>query len=237
MFPGFETRKRIENLTLTKGERVNVDYPAEFFGKIEIKNGSSLSIEHTSVVFHSWLHVNGGRISMKDSKILIEDCAEKSFINIEETTLCDIENSEIDCKGKTGFLCQKQGNLQIIHTIIEDTAGQSAVVFLGNHIYIEGTSFLHCQSGAIQNDAKIGMDLKKCQFSYCNNEHGGAVYSQSISDSRIEQCSFYHCIAKYLGGAVYFQNRKYGQWVKNCKIEECAPKDSCIFNEYAYEMR
>ena len=236
MFPGFERKKRIENLLLMNGETVNIDYPVEFFGTIEIKNGSSLFIENTSAIFHSSLNINGGKISIKNSKIFIEECADDSFINIEETTLCHIENSEIDCKGKTAFLHQKQGNLQMINTIIEDTKGKSAVIFSGNDINIEETNFLHCKNGAIWNDAKSGMHLKNCQFSYCNREHGGAVYSQSICDSRIDHCSFYHCIAKYLGGAVYFQNRKYGQWVNNCKIEECAPKDSCIFNDYCYEI-
>lgn len=108
---------------------------------------------------------------------------------------------------------------------------------MGRDINIEATSFFNCENGAIWNDAKGDMHLRNCKFSYCNREHGGAVYSRAIHDTMIENCIFHHCTAKYLGGAVYFQNRKYGQWVENCKIEECTPKDSYIFNDYNYRLK
>lgn len=236
MFPGFDRKEKMEDLLLLDGEKIIIDYPVEIFGRIELKNGSSLLIENTTVIFHCPFNIDGGKVCIKDSKILIEECLEESFINIEETTLCHIENSEIDCKGKTAFLHQNGGNLKIMKSVIEDTSGKSAITFLGKDINIEETSFLHCQNGAVWNDAQGGMKLRSCRFSYCNREHGGAVYSRSIHDSQIDNCSFYHCVAKYLGGAVYFQSRKYGQWVDNCTIEECAPGDSYIFNDYCYKL-
>lgn len=237
MFPEFHREKRIENLVLSAGENIIIDFPAEFFGKIELHNGSSLVIKNTTVIFHTAIKVNGGKICIKDSEIKIESCAEDSFINIEETTLCQISNSEIDCREKTAFLQQEGGNLYLAETIIKNTENKSAIVFNGKDINIETASFLNCKNGAIWNDATGDMYLKKCKFSYCSREHGGAVYSRSIHDTIIEDCYFEHCIAQYLGGAVYFQNRKYGQWVENCKIEECAPKDSCVFNEYNYKLK
>lgn len=237
MFPGFQRKQRIENLFLSKGEKMIIDSPVELFDDVVIADGSSLVIDHTSVIFHGSIIVKGGKIYIGNSKITIESCTEESFLNIDETTLCRIENSEINCKGNTAFLYQSSGTLQIFKSRIENTRNKSAIIFMGKDINIEETSFLHCQNGAIWNNAEGSMYLKKCQFSYCNREHGGAVYSKSIHDTNIENCLFDHCVAKYLGGAVYFQYKKYGQWVKDCEIQECAPKDSYIFNDYEYILK
>ncbi len=76
------------------------------------------------------------------------------------------------------------------------------------------------------------MYVDDCVFVEGSAEYGGAVYSDSIGNVRINQCHFERCHAKYLGAAVYFKYHKYGQLVQNCICQSCTPEEKPIFHVY-----
>lgn len=80
------------------------------------------------------------------------------------------------------------------------------------------------------------MKFANCDFFGASAEYGGAIFSESIDDITIKECSFRSCTAKYLGAAVYFKHLKLGQMVKDCVCRDCFPKENAIFNAYGDDL-
>ena len=154
------------------------------------------------------------------------------MLSIEDTPNIRIEHSTIDCNNQTSFLQQNNGQLKLRNSYIKNTIQKPAIDFSGNSADISKSSFDNCKSGAFLNTSKKELFIGSCSFSNCHNMHGGAIHSHSLANTTIYNCNFQDCHAKYLGGAIYFANLKYGQSVIQCKFENCTPTDSNLFNVY-----
>ena len=153
-------------------------------------------------------------------------------MDFKETAVVNIENSFIDCSKECGFLRQEAGRLIISGSEIKRTAEERAVSFNGLSSLIENTSFFNNISGAVGIYGSAKMVMNQCSFNDGSAGYGGAVYSESIGNVKIERCIFNRCKADYLGAAVYFKYQKFGQYVRGCECNACEPRNSSIFNVY-----
>lgn len=232
LFPSFSLKETFHSLQLNDGKTLTIDYPTVLYGTILIKNGSTLVIDHTKLQINGNIFVENGKVLIKNSDIKVEGCQMEYIFSVSDSTIIKIENSTVDCNFKTAFLNQKTGFLTLTNSHIKNTSNAVALNFTGYAMDLKNCSFDHCMAGGIFNDASKGMLLESCTFTNCNAEHGGALYSKSLSPSKVISCHFHSCTASYLGSCIYFVNKKYNQQVVQCTFELCSPSDSLVFNNY-----
>lgn len=230
IFPQFHTTAAFSSLTLEKGEFFYLDRPCTITGTVTVKNCSTFFLEHTTLHINGNIFVENGKVLIKNSDIIIEDCNADFFISVTKSNRIIIENSTIVCNSKTAFLLQDSGCLKIYNTHIKNTTRKRAIVFAGSCMDIGKSTFENCLEGAILNHAQKELRIDSCTFLHCTAEHGGAIYSNSLGYAAITSCTFLDCNAKFIGGAVYFVTKKYEQRVEHCHFENCYPKDSQVFN-------
>lgn len=232
IYPEFSISNEIEHLTLDDGSIARYESNLQIVGNLNISNCSTVVIDHAKVHIRGKIHVNNGKIIIRNSQIHVDHCSPDYLISIENAPAIRIENSVIDCNQQCGFLSQASGQLSVCNSEIRNTAHGYAIQFQGNNAEITTTKFEHCEHGALFNNSTRELFLASCKFKYCSNVHGGAIHSHAMSDTTIYNCTFSHCQAKALGAAVYFTNLKYGQSVLSCSFQHCQPKDSILFNSY-----
>lgn len=235
MYPDFQIEETYYDLILEKGESLTIDKPTLIHGKLVVRNGSSLCINGADVRLEGSIHVEEGRITIKKSNFFVKDISQPFLFNIKDCALVKIEDSIIDCNMKCGMLRQENGILIINNSKIIQTKVERAIVFSGKSFIMNGTKVEDAYSGGIQTLDKTLVNIDDCRFNHCEAEHGGAIYFNSLSDTRISNCNFKNCVAKYIAGAVYFTSKKYGQTLYSCEFENCIPKDSVVFNDYKSE--
>ena len=125
---------------------------------------------------------------------------------------------------------QNCGHLIIRRSQLKYAGVESAITFSGKSIFVKQTQLEDCKNGAICNSGNSRMNVKICRFVNCTAEHGGAIHSDSLEEVRISQCIFEKCRASFLGSAIYFSYKKYGQDVTDCVFEDCEPEDNIIYN-------
>ena len=96
---------------------------------------------------------------------------------------------------------------------------------------MNGTTLTDCVNSGVRIKDEGKLIVDDCEFVNCIAEHGGAIYTNSLSDSIITNCRFDNCQGKYLGGAIYFEYEKFGQEIYRCEYNNCTPEDSIVFNE------
>ena len=74
---------------------------------------------------------------------------------------------------------------------------------------------------------KAAAFIEDCRFADCFCEQGGAFYGASSAPVTITGCEFERCRAKYLGDAIYFTYKRYGQEVSDCYFDEM---ERALFN-------
>lgn len=220
------------DLVIEHGETIVLDKPTLLNGTILVRNGSSLMIENAQVKINGTIIIDGGRIRMRHTNLFVTGTTDKSVIKVVESTQVLIEDSIIDCNFKGGFIQQAKGCLRIDNSRIMHTKNERAIVITGNYLILNGTNIEDALDGglSIQNDTTSTID--DCNFYHCEAEHGAAIYSNAVYDTKISNSSFRNCVAKYLGGSVYFLTKKYGQELYGCHFVKCLPKDSNVFNDY-----
>ena len=124
----------------------------------------------------------------------------------------------------------KKGCLTINNVSILNTDLAPAIRFTGDSLIMNGTTLADCLAGGVRVKETGRLVVDDCDFYHCEEEHGGAIYSDSLSDSRITNSRFTNCVGRYLGGAVYFEYEKYGQKIYRCEYDHCLPEDSIVFN-------
>ena len=231
-FPEFEMEEHYKDIHIEPGKTVVFDKPVVIDGDITVERGGSLLINGAFVSMKGSVSTVGGRIRLKGARVRVEECGSGFWMDFKETAVVNIEDSFIDCGKACGFLRQEAGRLIISRSEIKRTEGERAVSFNGLSSVIENTEFYSNVSGAIGIYGSAKMVLGQCSFNDASADYGGAVYSESIGNVKIERCNFNRCRADYLGGAVYFKYQKFGQYVKDCECNACIPQDTCIFNVY-----
>lgn len=238
-FPEFTDEDVYQNIDVAPGKTLLLDKPTRIQGDIVIERGGSLLIDGAQITIDGAILVNGGRIRFRDAKLKVERCLKSFFLYAKDTAVVRIENSSIDCNFQCGFLRQDAGRLLIEESEFFQSKGKRMLVFSGSYAQILSSSFSEATDGFILIEGASQMRLEKCDFFQASAEYGGAIYSDTIDNVTIQECSFRSCRAKYLGAAVYFKYQKLGQVVKECICRMCEPADRAVFNVYEddFELR
>ncbi len=231
-FPDFTEEDEYTDVTVFAGKTFCLDKPTKIQGDIIVERGGSLLIDGADVTINGAVLIDGGRIRMKDTRLYIEHCERDSFLTVRDAAVVRIENVVIDCNGQCGFLRQKSGRLLIEETEFLHSVNERMIEFYGTYAEFLRCSFSEGEKGFIFAGGASQMKIANCDFFHANAEYGGAIFSDSIDDIVVEECSFRSCTAKYLGAAVYFKHFKLGQTVKDCVCRDCYPKENAVFNSY-----
>ncbi len=237
-YPDFSLEERYGDIHIKAGKTVILDKPSVIDGDITIERGGSLLINGAFISMKGFISTVGGRVRLKDARIRVEECGMDYWMNFKETAVAHIENSYIDCGKNCGMLSQEAGRLIVSDSEVRRTAKARAISFKGLSFYVKNTDFIGNASGAVEAFGGAKMIMDQCRFDNVAADYGGAVYSESIGNVKIEKCSFKNCRAAYLGPAIYFKYQKFGQYVKDCVCENCtsgggpASPGEEIFNVY-----
>lgn len=219
-----------DNLILNTGEKFIIDKPSRIHGQVAVTGGSVLIIKNCDVRINGSIMVDGGRIVFNTVKLTVEDCNSDTLIRIQNTAKVNVSALELNCNFKCGAFWQNGGNLAVNNSIILNTDLAPAIRFTGDSLTMNETKLADCLVGGVRVKETGRLMVDDCEFYHCEEEHGGAIYSNSLSDSKITNSRFTNCIGKYLGGAIYFEYEKYGQKVYRCEYNHCLPEDSIVFN-------
>lgn len=236
IFPSFSLTNEIEDLLLDDGSIQRFESNLRIRGNLTISNCSTVVFDHANIKIDGTITIKNGKIIIRNSEILVERCTQPYLLSITDTPNIRIEHTTIDCNHQTAFLTQNSGQLKLRNTNIKNCTQNPAINFSGNSADISTSNFESCANGAILNTSKKDLFIASCSFSDCYNLHGGAIHSHSFANTTIYNCVFQDCHAKYLGGAIYFANLKYGQSILQCKFENCSPTDSILFNVYDHKQ-
>lgn len=232
MYPDFLLEEKFGDILLENGEQLIIDKPTKIVGNIIVKNGASLLIKSEKVKIEGSIRVDEGRIEIKKSNIQVLSCKNMSFLEISNSALVIIEDSIIDCNFNCGLLKQQDGYLVINHSQLLHTKNEYAILFSGKHLQVNGTTMEDCLGGGIKVIEEAILNIDDCEFYNCVSQHGGGIYSDSLYEASITNTKFKNCKAKYIGGAIYFAYKKYGQDVYYCQFIDCLPEASNTFNCY-----
>lgn len=235
-FPDFTDEDEYQDITVLAGKTFCLDKPTKILGDIRVERGGSLLLDSADISMDGAVLVDGGRIRFKDTKLYIGHCEREFFLTVRDAAIVLIENSVIDCNGQCGFLRQKAGRLLIEETEFLHSGFQRMAAFYGTYAEFLRCSFSEGEAGFIHAGGSSQMKFANCDFFGASAEYGGAIFSESIDDITIKECSFRSCTAKYLGAAVYFKHLKLGQMVKDCVCRDCFPKENAIFNAYGDDL-
>lgn len=231
-FPGFTDEDTYESITVLAGKTFHLDKPVTIKGDIVVERGGSLLIDGADIVMDGAILVAGGRIQLRNANLQIHRCAKSHFLTIQEAAVVQIENTTVDCGAQCGFLRQDSGRLLIDESEFCQSKGKRMIEFSGRYARIRNCSFADGENGFLLAGGASKMKIEKCDFFHATAEYGGAVYSESIDNVCIQNCSFRACKAKYLGAAVYFKYQKLGQVVRDCFCRQCEPAGQAIFHVY-----
>ncbi|WP_167957378.1 right-handed parallel beta-helix repeat-containing protein [Anaerosporobacter faecicola] len=219
-----------DNLILNAGEKFIIDKPSRIHGQVAVTNGAVLILKNCEIKINGSIMVDGGRIVIDTVRMTVEDCNSDTLFHISNTAHADVNTLDLNCNFKCGAFVQNRGCLTINNAVITNTQLAPAIRFTGNSLILNGTTFADCMVGGIRVKELGRLEVDDCEFFHCMEEHGGAIYSNALSNSSITNSRFTNCSGKYLGGAIYFAYMKYGQRVYRCEYERCEPEDSIVFN-------
>lgn len=229
-YPGFEERDTYGDVLVPLGKTLIIDKPTEIRGNIRVERGGSLLFRRSCVKMQGSIYVDGGRIQMQDTDLQIEECDAPVFLSIKDAAVVRVENSTVDCHFSCGFLRQNSGRLFVEESEFSRSAGRRMIAFSGIDARILHSSFSQGRDGFLKISGSARLEMDQCDFLDCDQEYGGALFSDSVDNVAVRECSFRNCRAKYLGAAVYFKYQKLGQSVAKCVCSGCQPEESQIFN-------
>ena len=231
-FSDFYLEETYQNLHVGLGERMILDKPVVVNGNVTVERGGTLEMIDADIRIHGAVYVDGGRISMKNSRIIVEECESHFLLNVRDSAFIQLENTMLDCNFQCGGVSVKSGHVIITETEFCRSKQQTMLEFVDAEVNISHCSFLEGRAGFIRILGTSSASIIHTDFYQAYAENGGAIYSDSISQVKIVQCTFRSCEAKYLGGAIYFKYKKLGQMVSECTFRRCYPEDSVCFNVY-----
>jgi hypothetical protein len=229
-YNGFYLEEQYEGFKVSAGETMVLDHPTVVKGDIEVDKGGSLLIYGASIRMEGSIFVHGGRFQIDHGEIQIQDCSAPYWLWLEDTSVVTIIDTFIDCQYHCGVLHQTSGRLLVEDSVFQKTQGKRALSFSGRAVKIVHSRFREAKDGMIALEGLSSARLELCDFHNSYGEYGGAIYSDTIHNVRISQCTFRGCHAKYLGAAVYFKTQKLGQQIMDCKCEDGIPRDNPFFN-------
>lgn len=232
-YPEFEEKDTYGDVVVSLGKTLIIDKPTVIQGNIRVERGGSLLFRRADVRMSGSIFVDGGRIQVQNTKMLIEKCDVPVFLYIKDAAVVRVENSAIDCNFCCGFLRQNSGRLFIEESEFSHSEGRRMIFFSGIDARIMHSSFIQGRQGFLKLSGSARLEMTQCDFSDCYEEYGGGIFSDSVDHVVIQECSFRNCQAKYLGAAIYFKYQKLGQVVKDCVFRMCVPEENQVFNSYS----
>ena len=232
MYPSIVLKDSYGSMVIDAGEKLILDKPTSIQGTIQVKNGGILIIQGAAISLKGRIIVDGGRLDVRKSRIQIKEIMDGFALDIVNSAVISIEDTRIIGNYLCGLIKQEGGHLIIRSSQLKCAGKERGILFRGKSISLLRVTMEDCQQGAVANSGNSRLLAKECQFMACMAEHGGAIHSDSTEDVRINQCVFKHCKADFLGGAVYFSYKKYGQFVTDCILEDCEPEGNILYNTF-----
>ncbi len=232
MYPTIVLKDSYGSMVIEAGEKLILDKPTSIKGTIQVKNGGALMIQGAAVSLYGNIIIDGGRLEIRKSRIQVKDAEGPYAIDIVNSAVTSIEDTRIIGNYLCGLIKQEGGHLILRNSELRCAGKDRAIAFSGKSMSLLRVIMEDCQAGAVENYGNSRLLAKGCQFVECVAEHGGAIHSDSTEDVRISQCIFKHCRAGFLGAAVYFSYKKYGQFVTDCVLEDCEPEENILYNTY-----
>ncbi|BCN30251.1 right-handed parallel beta-helix repeat-containing protein [Anaeromicropila herbilytica] len=228
----FELKEQLGDIVLEKGESFVIDKPTVMNGNIFVRNGSKLTIDGGELKINGYIFVDGGKLEIHDAKIQVTNCSSNTLIKATNIAMITILGTTIDCNSKCGVILQDAGHLVIRDSKLKNTKLSAGIEFKGKSITLEDSTLEDCVNGGMIVIEEAIMKVSNSTFYNCEADHGGAIFFDSLYDGLINSCVFKNCRAKYIAGAVYFANKKYGQEIINCEFSQYSPENSAIENVY-----
>ncbi len=229
-FPEFSMEEVYDGFVIPAGKTIILDKPTRIQGDIVVERGGSLLIQGASLKIRGAIKVRGGRLQVDHGDIQVVSCTASHWLILKDTAVVTIIDTIIDCGGNCGALSQNTGRLLVEDSWFRHTAGERAITFSGQSIKLVHTRFQHGENGLVELKGAAQAKIENCDFKLGTAEYGGGIFSESIGDVSIRQCTFHACRAKYLGSAVYFKHQRLGQNLERCVCQDCVPKESDFFN-------
>ncbi|MCR4716804.1 MAG: hypothetical protein K5656_06455 [Lachnospiraceae bacterium] len=228
-----ETRK-FDDLILDTGGVYRIESPTTVSGDIIVTNGSMLYISNTNLKIGGQIRVNSGRIDFQNS--LIEAVgsprAMDYLIELEKMHQVSISECTFDLHHMCAGIRQRDGRLRIEKSYFYRSQGGRMIAFSGRFIECIDSEFEECLDGGLIIARRAEVEILRCNFTNCRAEHGGAFHSATTESVHIRECNFKDCYAQFIGAAVYFEFKRYGQDVVGCSFEGMEPKKDETFNVY-----
>lgn len=228
MNPLYVETEEYEELYLTDGGIFRMECPVTVHGDIRVENGSRLYIKNAHLTLGGTLYANNAVVKVHNSTI--ETTADRSgayLFRMSNVHRFEVLKSRFLLHQQLGGIDQNSGQLQIQDSEIIETKNQAAIQFSGEQIMLKNVRFTDCKNGGIKLLQKAAAFIEDCRFADCFCEQGGAFYGASSAPVTITGCEFERCRAKYLGDAIYFTYKRYGQEVSDCYFDEM---ERALFN-------
>lgn len=204
-----------------------MDY-CEIHDELVIERGMEVVIDHASVRLFGQIIVNGGTLTIRDSRIVKKSAAHTSCIHVKQPSQVEIIKTHIQCRSQGTFLCQDNGALTMQGCEITNVTRGPGVRFFGQNVQIEDCRFIECYSpndgGAIRIDGGKG-SISGCYFNNCEARRGGGIHTSA--DISVKRCHFFRCRAEEYGAGIYY-NGIIGEQVEQVRCEKCCPKETDI---------
>lgn len=189
-----------------------------------IKPGMRLIIDHAIVRIYGNIALQGGELTIENSKLIRKSGSHRACINIHREGDVRVADSQIDCRNQGMFLRAEDGRAVVERCEIYNTTRGAAIRFWGQELKVSGTFFHHCYSGedggGIMFQGGIG-GVFGCRFRNCEARRGGAVYG--MEKLHIQNCTFEKCYVAEYGAAVFYKG-KMENYVTQLQFSQCYPK-------------
>ena len=189
-FPGFYLKTSYGSLTVAAGETLLLDKPVRIDGDITVERGGSLLLYGADVTMNGAIYMNGGRFRMRGAVVRIGGCSTNYWLTLHRTAVVKIEDTEVDLGLHCGLLSQDAGRLIMTGSRILHAAKAYMLSFSGYSAMIDHCHFRHGRAGLLSIGQAAKMYVDDCVFVEGSAEYGGAVYSDSIGNVRINRCHF-----------------------------------------------
>ena len=223
-----------EDLILDKGGVFRIESPTTVTGDIIVTNGSKIIISNTTLKIGGQIRVNSGRIEMRNSLIEAVSSPRNSDFLIDIQRVHGVIINE--CTFDLHYLCsgirQRDGRLRIDNSYFYRSQGGRMLSFSGSFFECIDSSFEECLDGGLTFQKRAIVELLRCKFNNCSADHGGAFHSATTESVHIRECDFNDCHASFIGAAVYFEFKRYGQEMFGCTFNNVTPAKEEAFNVY-----
>ena len=196
---------------------------------IVLKEGMTLVIEHAVVRIFGNILIDGGKLIIRDSKVVKKSDAHRAVVNLNSyNSIIEVQSANVDCRHCGMFIRAEEGSVFIDKSNIYNTSVGAAVRFFGKKMVVRDSVFARCYSpedgGALMirgGEAHV----TGCRFSDCEAKRGGAVYS--VEGTTISECKFRKCNVAEYGAAVFYSGFVGGN-VSYLRYEDCHPSGAEI---------